>query len=367
MSKTADVIVIGAGVAGLGAAARIALDARVLVLEMERTPCRHSSGRSAAIYVKSYGPPGVRAATAASEAFFMEPPDGFAEAPLLTPRGFLYVDYESRGVEALLATSPDLEAITAKEAQALFPIIRTEGMTAAAYETDSRNIDVDLLTSGYRRMIAAAGGEIVTDAEVSALTYANGVWRIDTRAGAFETPTVVNAAGAWASRVGAMAGATPIEITPCRRSAAVLPAPAGMDVSAWPLVADADESWYAKPLSGKLMVSPADQDPVEACDIYPDDMVLAEGIDRFQQRMNYEVTRVEHSWAGLRSFPPDGEPVVGFDSNAEGFFWYAGIGGYGIQTSPALAVLAGDLIAARAHALDADSVALMAPDRFAKK
>ncbi|MEL7466006.1 MAG: FAD-binding oxidoreductase [Pseudomonadota bacterium] len=362
MSKTADVIVIGAGVAGLGAAARIAPDARVTVLEMEAAPCYHSSGRSAAIYVKSYGPPGVRAATTASEAFFMAPPDGFAEAPLLTPRGFLYVDYDSRGVEALLATSPDLEAITAKEAQALFPIIRTEGMTAAAYETDSRNIDVDLLTGGYRRMILAAGGEIVADAEVSALARERGVWRIETRAGAFEAPVVVNAAGAWASRIGAMAGAAPIEITPCRRSAAVLPAPAGLEIGDWPLVADADESWYAKPLSGKLMVSPADQDPVAACDIYPDDLVLAEGIDRFQRRMNYDVTRVERSWAGLRSFPPDGEPVVGFDARAEGFVWYAGIGGYGIQTSPALAVMTADMVAGRATALDATP---FDPARFA--
>ncbi|MEO1611526.1 MAG: FAD-binding oxidoreductase [Pseudomonadota bacterium] len=365
MSTTADVIVIGAGVAGLGAAARIAPDARVLVLEMERTPCFHSSGRSAAIYVKSYGPAAVRAATAASEAFFLEPPDGFADAPLLTPRGFLYVDYESRGVEALLATSPDLEPVTAREAQALFPIIRTEGMTAAAYETDSRNIDVDLLTGGYRRRIAAASGEIVTDAEVSALRRNGDVWRVETRQGAFEAPVVVNAAGAWASRIGSMAGATTVEITPCRRSAAVLPAPEGMDISHWPLVADADESWYAKPLSGKLMVSPADQDPVQACDIHPDDMVLAEGIDRFQRRMNYDVTRMEHSWAGLRSFPPDGEPVVGFDEAAEGFLWYAGIGGYGIQTSPALAKLTGDLIAGRTPSLDGESVALMAPSRFA--
>ena len=339
MNRTADILVIGAGAAGLGAAARLASDARVIVLEMERTPCHHSTGRSAAIYVKSYGPPGVRSATIASEAFFLQPPDGFAEAPLLSPRGFLYVDYESRGVEALLATSPDLEPITSTEAKALFPIIKTEGMTAAAYETDSRNIDVDLLTGGYRRMIRAGDGEIITDAEVSALTRENGVWRANTRAGVFEAPVVVNAAGAWASGIGDMAGATSIEITPCRRSAAVLPAPEGMDVADWPLVADADESWYAKPLSGKLMVAPADQDPVAACDIYPDDLVLAEGLDRFQRRMDYEVTRVEHSWAGLRSFPPDGEPVVGFDEQAEGFFWYAGIGGYGIQTSPALSAL----------------------------
>lgn len=360
-TNTADVIVIGAGVAGLGAAARLSPEARVVVLETEQTPCHHSSGRSAAIFVKSYGPAGVRAATMASEPFFVVPPDGFAAAPLLSPRGFLYVDYDGRGVEALLATSPDLSPVTAKEAQSLFPILRTDGLTAAAYETDSRNIDVDLLTGGYRRMIRAGGGDIVTSAEVRGLTRADGVWRAETKAGVFEAPIVINAAGAWASAVGAMAGATPIEITPCRRSAAVVPAPEGMDVSAWPLVADADESWYAKPLSGKLMVSPADKDPVEACDIYPDDMVLAEGLDRFQRRMNYEVTRVEHSWAGLRSFPADGEPVVGFDPQADGFFWYAGIGGYGIQTSPALSVLTAELVTGRAASLD---TAPFDPGRF---
>ena len=363
MTKTADIIVIGAGAAGLGAAARLAGDASVVVLEAEHAPCYHSTGRSAAIYVKSYGPPGVRAATAASEPFFLEPPSGLAEAPLLSPRGFLYVDYDGRGMDALLATSPDLEPVTTEEAKELCPILKTAGMTAAAYETDSRDIDVDLLTTVYRRMMSAGGAAIEVNARVAALSRAGGVWRADTQAGAFEAPIVVNAAGAWASHVGALAGATPVEITPCRRSAAV--APIDMNVDRWPLVADADESWYARPMSGRLMISPADQDPVEACDIYPDDMVLAEGIDRFSRRVDFEVKRIERTWAGLRSFAPDGEPVVGFDPAAEGFFWLAGQGGYGIQTSPALSQLAADLVLNRAPSLDAAAVEAMAAVRFA--
>ncbi|QIE56355.1 FAD-binding oxidoreductase [Pikeienuella piscinae] len=363
MVETADVLVVGAGVAGLGAAAHLAASARVIVLEAERAPCLHSTGRSAAVFIKSYGPPGVRAATAASEAFYETPPDGFADAPLLTPRGLLYLDYVGGGLDAMLAATPGMKPVTVDEAVELAPILKRQPIVAAAHELDARDIDIDLLTGGFRRWMRDGGARIVTDAGVTALSRESGVWRAETPAGVFEAPILINAAGAWASAVAAMAGASSIKIQPKRRSAAIVPAPAEYDVSDWPLCADAAEGWYARPTGGKLMVSPADADPVEACDIWPDDMVLAEGIDRFQQAVTFEVTRVERTWAGLRSFSPDGEPVIGFDPGCEGFFWLAGQGGYGIQTAPAFSALTADLVLDRAPALGA-AAALLSPDRF---
>lgn len=352
MAESADVLVIGGGIAGLGVAAMLAGDRRVIVLEAEPTPCFHSSGRSAAVYIKSYGPPGVRAATLAAEPFFHQPPEGFAEAPLISPRGLLFIDPEEGALAPLVAENPGLSYVSAQEAAERCPVLRTDRIAEAVWEEDAQDLDVDLITGGYRRMMRAAGGHLVVSARVSSLTRTGGVWRAETEAGAFEAPVIVNAAGAWSSQVAALAGAQAIHVQPKRRSAAVVPPPAGMDASGWPLFTDAKETWYAKPSAGKLIVSPADAEPVEPCDAWPDDMILAEGIHRFSEAVTFEVTRVERSWAGLRSFASDGEPVVGFDARAEGFFWLAGLGGYGVQTSPALAALSAALIRGEAPAID---------------
>ncbi|WP_340108024.1 FAD-binding oxidoreductase [Pikeienuella sp. HZG-20] len=363
MAARADVLIVGAGAAGLGAAAHLADAAKVIVLEAERAPCHHSTGRSAAVFIKSYGPPGVRAATAASESFFEAPPDGFAAAPLLSPRGLLHLDFGGGGLDATVRKTPGLRAISVDEALALAPYLRREGLVAAAYEADARDIDVDLLTGGFQRMMRAGDARLALNARVSGVSRSGGVWRVTAGEETYEAPILVNAAGAWATGIAEMAGASPIRIQPKRRSGAIIPAPAEYDVSGWPVVMDARETWYAKPMGGKLMVSPADADPVEPFDAWPDDMVLAEGLDRFSRAANFEVTRVERSWAGLRSFSPDGEPVIGFDAARSGFFWLAGQGGYGIQTAPALSALAADLILGRAPALAA-TAPVFAPARF---
>ena len=179
-------------------------------------------------------------------------------------------------------------------------------------------------------------------------------------------PLLVNAAGAWADTVAQLAGVDPLGLTPLRRSAAILPAPEGHDVTGWPAVCSMSETWYAKPEAGKLMVSPADEDPVEPHDAWADDMVLAEGLDRYGQAVTTPVTRVERSWAGLRTFAPDRTPVVGFDAVMDGFFWLAGQGGYGIQTAPALSRLAGALLRGEdgSAVLPANVVAALAPGRL---
>lgn len=364
--KTADVIVIGGGIAGIGAAARLSKDASVVILEMEDAPGRHATGRSAAVYIRNYGNETLRALNAASEPVFLEP-EGISDHSLLTARGELMVA-NGDGVEALdryLEGSDGLVRISADDAVELFPLLRREWIESAAYESAAQDIDVDRLLQGFLRMARHNGAELITRANVSGLRRSDGIWHVETTSGAFSAPIVVNAAGAWADKVAEAAGVKPVGLTPLRRSAALVAPPAGTDMTGWPLVASAAEDWYIKPDAGKFMVSPADEDPVEPHDAWPEDMVLAEGIYRAEQAVALNVTRIEHSWAGLRTFAPDRTPVAGFADDAEGFFWLAGQGGYGVQTAPALSRLAADLCLGRTPELASDILKSLHPGRFA--
>ena len=175
---------------------------------------------------------------------------------------------------------------------------------------------------------------------------------------------VVNAAGAWGDVVANLAGIAPVGLQPMRRTIAVLPMPDGLDNRRWPVTASVAETWYAKPDGGRLWVSPADEEPMEPHDAYPDDMVLAEGLHRFSEATTFEVTRVERSWAGLRTFAPDRTLVNGWEPNADGFFWLVGQGGYGIQTAPAMSQLAADLVLDHAPVVAQDIVQAVSPARF---
>ncbi len=365
-AETADILVIGGGIAGIGAAARLAPDARVIVLEAEDAIGRHATGRSAALFIRNYGNATLRALNAVAAEAFAAPDDGF-DGPLLSARGVLFLADEASldRAEAYAAGAAGLARLTGAEAAALFPILRPERIALALHEPDAQDIDVDRLLQGFARLLRRHGGRIVPGARAEALRREGGVWRVETPAGAFAAPVVVNAAGAWADAVAARAGVATIGLRPLRRSAAILPAPGGADVSRWPLAGDVAETWYAKPTGGKLMVSPADEDPVAPHDAWPDDMVLAEGLHRYEQAVTVAVTRVERSWAGLRTFAPDRTPVVGFAPGAEGFLWLAGQGGYGVQTAPALSRLAADLCLGRAPALPAAAVAALSPARAA--
>ena len=365
VTQTPDFLVIGGRIAGISAAARLAPDASVVVLEREAAPGTHSTGRSAALFVPSYGNATLRALNAVSEPFFRDPGD-FVEAPLLAPaRGELLLAGEGDEdlLESTLRDIPTMKRLTPEEAVARVPILRREPLLAAALDPDASDIDVDLLLGGFTRLLRHHGGRIVTNAEVKTIERRGDVWHVGTPAGDFEAPILVNAAGAWADSVAALAGISGISLQPLRRSAALIPAPENS--AHWPLIASIRETWYAKPQSGMLMVSPADEDPVEPQDAWPDDMVLAEGIDRFERATTVQVKRVERTWAGLRSFTPDRTPVAGFAPDIEGFFWLAGQGGYGIQTSPALSQFAADLILNRMPAIDAKTVSALSPARFA--
>ncbi len=364
-TRRSDIIVIGGGMAGISAGANLVADASVIVLEAEADIGHHSTGRSAAIFIRNYGSPVLRTLNAASAPFLSEPA-GVADASLLSPRGEMLVAApdELDSLAAYLEGSTGIERLDPDQAIELVPILRRDRLAAAAIEWDAQDIDVDRMLQGFLRLLRARGGVVVTGARASTLERRDGIWSVTTPEGTFEAPIVVNAAGGWADQVAAMAHVPPVGLRPTRRSAALLPAPDGHDISRWPLFASASERWYAKPEAGLLMVSPAEEDPVEPHDVWADDMALAEGLDRFEQAVTMQVTRVLKNWAGMRSFVSDRNPVVGFAKGRDGFFWLAGQGGYGIQAAPALAQLAADLCFGRLPHLPESSVRALDPERF---
>ena len=360
-----DVIVIGGGIAGVSAAARLAAGGRVTLLETESRIGTQTSGRSAAIFVQNYGGAAVAEINAAARSFF-EDPSEITDLPLLAPRGEMLVARaeDFAALDDYLRGAVAVEELTTEQALALCPILRPEAALRASIERGAKTIDCDLLLHSFARLLRRQGGQIETDAPALAITHENGLWRVTTPKGDFTAPVLVNAAGAWADQVAQMAGLAPLGLVPYRRNAAILPAPEGMAVDGWPMVVNAAERWYIKPEAGKLMFSPCDAIATTPHDAWSDDMELAEGLDRFDQDVTYEVTRVERSWAGLRTFAPDHAPVVGFDRRAKGFFWLAAQGGIGIQTAPALAALTASLILGHPAALPEATVKALSPERF---
>ena len=350
MSGTSDVLVIGAGIAGASAAYELQKTGSVTVLEREDAPGRHSTGRSAAMFIETYGNAAIRALTRASAGHYKGPPDGFAEHPLLTPRGVLMIARQDQ-LDALDAfeaevASPDgrVERLQGEAIVQRVPILKPEAVAAGVIEYDAMEIDVDGLHQGYLRGFRHSGGEVVTNAEAGAISRSDGLWTVETRAGTFSAPVLVNAAGAWCDEVADLAGVRPVGLVPKRRTAITIDAPDGHDMAGWPVVADIGEQYYFKPEAGTLLVSPADETPMPPCDVQPDELDVAIAVDRFETATTMNVRRIAHKWSGLRSFVADKTLVIGFDDEADGFFWLAGQGGYGIQTGPAAAQAAAGLI-----------------------
>lgn len=350
MTQAVDVLIVGGGMAGSALAASLADTGRsVVIVEAESHVGYHATGRSAAIFSQTYGGPVVRALSTASRSFFFAPPTGFADEPLVTPRGELHVA-DAAG-EARLedhARQADIAAVTrrlsASAVMELAPVLRPERVVSGLLEPDACDIDVHGLQQAYLRKFRASGGRLVLDVKVTGLQRCAGGWRVQTSRGDFRAEIVVNASGAWAGEVAALAGAGALHLQPCRRTAILVPAPDGFDTDSWPFVIDAAETFYFKPDAGALLVSPADETPAPPCDAQADELDVAIAVDRLEQATTIEVRRVTHRWAGLRTFAPDREPVIGFDPLVDGFFWLAALGGYGIQTAPAVSELAADLV-----------------------
>jgi D-arginine dehydrogenase len=362
-----EIAVIGAGMAGATAAAFLSAGKRVALIEAEDAAGYHTTGRSAAMWIQNYGPPDVRELTRLSRPFYENPPAGFTGSKLFRRRAVLLLASEIQlpDLETALTTGEGIRRASVQEATALVPALRPGYLAGAAMEEDAFDMDVAAIHQGFFRMLHASGGVLALRNRAGRIEKRSDVWEIETSSGSvFRAPVVVNAAGAWGDEVASLAGAAPLGLQPCRRTAAIVD-PSPFDVSDWPMICDVNEEWYARPEARtRLMVSPADATPTHAHDVQPEEIDVAVGIDRMQQALDIPVRRVEHSWAGLRTFTPDGGLALGWDPGVEGFFWCVGQGGYGIQTAPAAGRFVADRVLGRDPGDAGIIVPLVAPARF---
>ncbi|MHC3921865.1 NAD(P)/FAD-dependent oxidoreductase [Alcaligenes nematophilus] len=347
-----DYVIVGAGMAGVSLAYRLPESAQVLVLERESHAAYHSTGRSAAMFVETYGTETIRALTVAGNDFFSHPPAGFSDQPILLPRGVLYVgtadqqglldsqyqDWHEQGL--------DVSRLSAEEALAMVPCLDPAQLAGALYDGQGQDMDVHALHQGFLKGAQAKGVKLRLDTEVVSAKWDGECWEVQLNAepASLRTRVLVNAAGAWADTLAERCGVQALGIQPKRRSAFLFSPPEGVDHRDWPAVIDIGEEFYFKPDAGMLLGSPANADDVDAHDVVAEELDVATGIYRIEERTQLRIRRPSHTWAGLRSFAPDGELVIGQDANCPGFFWLAGQGGYGIQTAAGASLLAASLL-----------------------
>jgi len=346
-----DFAIVGAGIAGASAAYEISAHAPTVLLERENQPGYHTTGRSAALYMESYGTPAIRALTRASRPFFDAPPEVFGSDPILTPRGVLHVAGPDQGAlfdaawQDLSARGGDVRRVARDALLAAVPCLRPEAAAMGIAEGGASDIDVHALHQGYLRGFRRQGGQLRTDAHVTGLQRSDGYWTVTLADGsALQARHIVNAAGAWADTLADLAGVPRIGLEPRRRTAFTFAPPAGVDVAHWPAVVGIDESYYFKPDAGVLLGSPANADPVQPHDVVPEELDVAIGIHNIEQATTMSIRRPHRTWAGLRSFVADGDMVIGWEPRQEGFFWLAAQGGYGIQSAAGAAQLARSLL-----------------------
>jgi D-arginine dehydrogenase len=338
---TVDFLVLGAGMAGASAGYFLADHGEVLILEREEVAGYHTTGRSAALYIETYGNAAIRALTVASGAFFRASPPGFAAAPLLEPRGLLMTApaADAPRFEAQLednrVLAPTLRRLAPREAIALCPVLREDWLAHAFLEPDAMDMDVHAIHQGFLRGVRAKGGRVLTGCAPRMIARQGALWQVETEGASFAARRLVNAAGAWADALAQSAGIAPLGLQPLRRTACLVAPPAGLDIRGWPVVIDAAESFYFKPESGRLLISPADETPLPPQDVQPDELDIALAAARIAAATRLEIRRIERKWAGLRTFAPDRSLVLGPDPAEPSFLWAAGQGGYGIQTAPA--------------------------------
>lgn len=362
-----DIVIVGGGIAGASLGAALALRARVLILEMEAQPGYHATGRSVAFWEESYGGAVVQPLTTASGPLLAAPDPDFHDGSFLSPRRTLHVGRagDEGAREALLhgfAGKIDLEIV---DPATVVPGLRP-GWTLGVMEASCQDIDVAALHQAYLRQFRRRGGVMRLSSSLLAARRAQGGWRIETGDGVVQCGMLVNAAGAWADDVARLCGVAPVGIMPLRRTVAQLRVPT-MPSPDLPLVMDLREQFYFKPEgAGRIWLTPHDEAPSPPCDAAPEELAVAQAIDRFESVVDWPIAAVERKWAGLRSFAPDRAPVYGFDPQEPGFFWFAGQGGFGIQTAPAAALLAASLVTGDALSESVASLpaAAYSPKRF---
>lgn len=369
---SSDIIVIGGGIAGLSAASALSAHAKVTLLEAEEAVGYHSSGRSATMLHYALGDPLVRALTLASRPFFEAPPSEFTDVPLghrmpvlIHAREDELADLDQ--LHADIAPFAHLERVEADGVLELCPAIRTGdgGAVAGLVDREGIRLDPHALLQGHVHRLRIRGGEIVTNARVSGLRHAGGAWTVTTERGqSFSAPTVIDAAGAWADSVAELAELGRTGLKPLRRTIITFDGPPGEDVSGWPFAKTVGDELYFAPESGRLFASPMDEVPTDPCDAQPDEFEVALAAHRIEERTTMKVGRIHSRWAGLRTFAPDRHLIAGFDPRAEGFFWLAGQGGFGLQTSPAMAAIVESLIAGTPWPIEAVAPGELSPVRF---
>ena len=348
-----DILIIGAGVSGASIAAELSPTCRVAMLEMEARPGYHSTGRSAAAFIPSYGLECdvLRPLTLASASFFKTNASGAVAMNFLKRRGLVTIasDGAVSDVPALCKALSEripggVSPISHEQALALLPSLKPGWSSNATYEPDVFDMDVDAIHQFFLAAARRYGGELFCNARVTGLTHVDGLWQVETETRLFKARTIVNAAGAWASAIGVLAGAIDCGLTPMRRTALTFSLTEGLSPDDWPLVLEHTGSFYLKPDAGQVLLSLADETPSAPCDAQPEELDIALAVHNMQQAFDIDVRRINHSWAGLRTFTSDRVPVFGYDPEMPSFFWAVGHGGHGIQIAPAAARVCGALI-----------------------
>jgi len=368
-----DAVIIGAGIAGTSVAYFMSNHARVIVLERESQAGLHSTGRSAALFSESYGGPQIRALTRASRSFFERPPRGFAENALLSPRGALVIGGREQAAQvesdyqAIRAGTPQVQLLDERQMQSIVPVLEPQYAQLGLFEPGAADVDVHSLHQGFIRGIKQRGSRLECGVQIHSIERSGGEWLLEVamrgaQPHTLRAPLVIDAAGAWADEVAALAGVTPLGLEPRRRSAFLFQPPEGVVTAHWPFVTSVAEEFYFKPDAGLMLGSPANADPVGPHDVQAEELDIAIAIDHIERVTTMRIERPMRPWAGLRSFVADGGVVGGFDSEARGFFWVAALGGYGIQTSAAMGEACAHLALGRAlpaHLADASLTAAM--------
>ena len=375
MVDTSDILVIGGGVAGLSAAAALSKHARVAVLEAEEQIGYHSSGRSATMLHYALGDRLVRALTLASRGFFEQPPEGFTDVPLGRRMPVLVHAREDElaeldQLEAEIARFTPLERLDDRAVHELCPLLKTGegGAVAGIADRNGIRLDPHALLQGFLRQLRNGGGELHTGARVASIRREAGSWTVRTDKGEDHSASIlVNAAGSWADEVARMAGVQPIGLAPKRRTIITFDSPPGTDLDSLPFTKTIGDELYFAAESGRLFASPMDEVPSDPCDAQPGEMEVALAAYRMEERTTVKVERIHSRWAGLRTFTPDRHPAAGFAQDAEGFFWLAGQGGFGLQTSPVMARIVASLIAREEWPIGDVTAEELGPGRFARQ
>lgn len=349
--QTADFLIVGGGIAGVSAAAHLAPHGRTILLEAESSFGYHSSGRSATYYHFGIGKSVVRGMTAFSRSHFENPGANGAALSRSSPALFIAPRTMLDGLDALETEmglySRDLERLDADATRAIVPVLRggDEGIVAGVLDRTARRLDSEALQQDYRALFKRAGGQSHGSARVVAIARDGESWVATTAAGdRFAAPVLVNAAGAWCDEIARLAGVAPLGLRPLRRTIIVFDPPEDCDIRDWPFTKTAIDDFYMLPESGKLLACPVDEIPSDPTDAQPEEYDIALAAAKVEEYTSLPIRRISHSWAGLRTFTHDRVPVAGFAPDADGFFWLAGQGGYGLQTAPAMAAATEALI-----------------------